>query len=219
MPESAMWDRIGAVSGILFAVLVVISLQVSLGTGETTAPTDVAGIVAIDYNQRSEDLRFGAFLMAASVFFLLWFLPFLRHRLERAQGGQGQGHGWMPSVAYGAGITAGAMLLIVATLGFAGSHVASFEGDWQVAKTLLVLRWDHLFVLAPPMAALVAATSVVSIRSGALPARLGWISLLLVFAPMFVAPELMTMLFLLWVIVVSVVLLYQTFSEDSGYLH
>jgi hypothetical protein len=68
------------------------------------------------------------------------------------------------------------------------------------------------------MAALVAATSVVSIRSGALPAWLGWASLLLVFAPMFVAPELMTMLFLLWVILVSVVLMYQSFTEDSGYL-
>jgi hypothetical protein len=216
MHESVTWNRIGAASGIIFAVLVVISLQVSLGTGDPTSPADPAGIVAIDYNQRSEDLRFGAFLMAASVFFLLWFLPFLRHRLGWAQGSQAQD--WVPSVAFGAGITAGAMLLFVATLGFAGSYVASFEGDWQVAKTLLILRWDHMLVLAPPMAALVAATSVVSIRSGALPAWLGWASLLLVFAPMFVAPELMTMLFLLWVILVSVVLMYQSFTEDSGYL-
>jgi hypothetical protein len=35
---------------------------------------------------------------------------------------------------------------------------------------------------------------------------------------MFVAPELMTLLFLLWVILVSVVLMYQSFTEDSGYL-
>jgi hypothetical protein len=213
MGQSTIWDRIGAVSGIFFAVLVVISLQVSLGTGETSAPGDVAGIVAIDYNQRSEELRFGAFLMSGSVFFLIWFLPFLRHRLEGAQGAGG----WVPSVAYGAGLTVGAMLLIVAALGFAGSLVVDFEGDWQVAKTLLVLRWDHLLVLAPPFAAMVAATSVVSIRSGALPTWLGWVSLLLILAPMFLTPELMTMLFLLWVILVSVVLLYQTFSEDAGF--
>jgi hypothetical protein len=214
MPQSSLWDRIGAVSGILFAVLAIVSLQVSQGTGNTSSPTDVAGLIAIDYNQRGEDLRFGAYLMSGSIFFLLWFLPFLRHRLERAHGSES----WIPSVAYGAGLTAGALLSLVATLGFAGSYVAGFEGDWQVAKTLLILRWDHLLVLAPPFAALVAATSVVSIRSGALPSWLGWVSLVLVFAPMFVAPELMTMLFLSWVVLVSAVLLYQTFSEDSGYL-
>ena len=213
MSQSATWDRIGAVSGIVFAVLVIVSIQVSLGTGETTTPTDIAGIIAIDYNGRSEELRFGAFLMTAAVFFLFWFLPLLRHRLEAAQGESG----WLPSVAFGAGLTAGALLLILASLGFAGSLVVKFEGDWQVAKTLLVLSWDYMIVLAAPFAALVAATSVVSIRSGALPAWLGWISLALVLAPVFAAPALTTMLFLVWVVVVSLVLLYQSFTEEAGY--
>ena len=62
MPNSATWDRIGAVSGIAFAVLVVISIQASVGTSDTTTePGDIAGIIAIDYNQRAEELRFGAF--------------------------------------------------------------------------------------------------------------------------------------------------------------
>ena len=214
MSSNATWDRIGAVSGILFAVLVVVSIQVSMGTGITSDPSDVAGIVAIDFNQRQDDLRFGAYLMTAAVFFLFWFLPMLRFRLEQAQGESG----WLPSVAYGAGLTGGAMLLVLAGLGFAGSFVGDYEGDWQVAKTILILSWDHLIVLLPALAALVAATSVVSIRSGALPAWLGWISLALVLAPILVAPALMTMIFLVWVIVVSLVLLYQTFTEDAGYL-
>ncbi len=214
MSGSVTWDRIGAVSGILFAVLVVVSIQVSMGTGITSDPTDVAGVVAIDYNQRQDDLRLGAYLMTASVFFLFWFLPMLRYRLEQAQGESG----WLPSVAYGAGLTGGGVLLMLASLGFAGSFVGDFEGDWEVAKTILILSWDHLIVLLPTLAALVAATSVVSIRSGALPAWLGWISLVLVLAPVLVAPALMTIAFLVWVIVVSVVLLYQSFSEEGGYL-
>ncbi len=214
MSGSTTWDRIGAVSGILFAVLVVVSIQVSMGTGITSDPTDVAGVVAIDYNQRQDDLRLGAYLMTASVFFLFWFLPMLRYRLEQAQGESG----WLPSVAYGAGLTGGGVLLMLASLGFAGSFVGDFEGDWEVAKTILILSWDHLIVLLPTLAALVAATSVVSIRSGALPAWLGWISLVLVLAPVLVAPALMTIAFLVWVIVVSVVLLYQSFSEEGGYL-
>ncbi|MDA1036035.1 MAG: hypothetical protein O3B65_04030 [Chloroflexi bacterium] len=214
MSGSATWDRIGAVSGILFAVLVVVSIQVSMGTGITSVPADVAGVVAIDYNQRQGDLRFGAYLMTAAVFFLFWFLAMLRYRLEQAQGESG----WLPSVAYGAGLTGGGVLLMLASLGFAGSFVGDFEGDWAVAKTILILSWDHLIVLLPALAALVAATSIVSIRSGALPAWLGWISLTLVLAPILVAPALMTIAFLVWVIVVSLVLLYQSFTEESGYL-
>jgi hypothetical protein len=163
-----MWDRIGAVSGITFAVLVVISIQVTLGTGETTQPQDGAGFVAIDYNQRAEELRFGAFLMTAAVFFLFWFLPLLLERLQSAEGEAD----WVPTVAFGAGLTLGWLLLVLASLGFAGSLVADFEGDWEVPKTILVLSWDYMIVLAAPFAALVAATSVVSIRSGALPAWL-----------------------------------------------
>lgn len=211
--HNAAWDRIGAVSGIFFAVLVIVSLQVSTGTNPTN-PTDIAGIVAIDYNTRSTNLRFGAYLMTAAVFFLLWFLPFLRHRLEEASGERS----WLPSVAFGSGLVAGAMLLIVATLGFAGSLVASFEGDWDVAKSILVIGWDHMLVLAPAFAAMIASTSVISIRSGGLPAWLAWLSLLLVLVPVFVSPELMTMLFMTWTVIVSVVLLYQTFTENAGYL-
>ena len=37
-------DRIGAVSGILFAVLVVDSIQVSMGSGVTSDPSKVAGL-------------------------------------------------------------------------------------------------------------------------------------------------------------------------------
>lgn len=211
---SATWDRVGALSGVLFAVLVVISIQVSMGTTVTSDPSKVAGIVAIDFNQRQDDLRAGAYLMTAAVFFQFWFLAMLRFRLEQAQGESG----WLPSVAYGAGLTGAAMLLILASLGFAASLIGTYEGDWQVAKTILIISWDHLIVLLPTLAALVAATSIVSIRSGALPAWLGWASLALVLGPVVVAPALMTVVFLVWVIIVSLVLLYQSFTEDSGYL-
>ena len=145
--KSATWDRIGAVSGIAFAMLIVVSIQVSLGTSDTTTtPSDIAGISAIDYNQRAEELRLGAFLLTAAVFFLFWFLPLLRHRLEWGQGEVD----WPPSVAFGAGLTAGALLLVL--------------------------------------------------------------------APVFVASPLTTILFLVWVIVFSLVLLYQSFTEDAGYL-
>ena len=209
MTRNAAWDRVGAVSGILFAVLVIIGIQISERVSGQVDPDDVAGVIAIDFGQRHDDIRFGAILLTVGVFFLFWFLAFLRSRLEEAE----VGSGWLPSVAYGSGMTAGALLLVLASFGFAGSVVSNYEGDWEVAKTVLLLTWDHLFVVAPAMAALVIATTAVAVRSGGLPAWLGWLSAVLVVAPVAVAPELMTVTSLVWVIVVSVVLLYQTFSE------
>ena len=213
MSKHAAWDRIGAVSGIFFAVLAIVSLQLSLGTKDSPGPSEIAGIIAIDYNTRTDDLRFAGLLMAAAVFFLFWFLPFLRHRLDAASGGVS----WLPSVTFGAGLVAGGILSMVASYDFAASLVADFEGDWEVAKSVLVLGWDHMLVLAPAFAAMIAATSVVSIRFGGVPSWLAWVSLLLVLVPFFLSPILMTMLFLIWVIVVSVVLLYQSFTENAGY--
>ena len=209
MTRNAAWDRLGAVSGILFSVLVIIGIQVSERVSGQVDPDDVAGVVAIDFGQRHDDIRFSAILLTVGVFFLFWFLAFLRSRLEDA----GVGSGWLPSVAYGSGMTAGALLLVLASFGFAGSVVSNYQGDWEVAKTVLLLTWDHLFVVAPAMASLVIATTAVAVRSGGLPAWLGWLSAVLVVAPVAIAPELMTVTSLVWVIVVSVVLLYQTFSE------
>jgi hypothetical protein len=192
--------------------LVIIGVQVALGNANALEPTDPAGVVAINYGLRRDEIRFSAFMLTAGVFFLFWFLAALRSRLEQAEGDD---KGWLPSVAYGAGLTAGALPLMLASFGFAGSVVGDYEGDWQVPKTLLMLTWDHLIVIAPALAALVAVTSIVSIRSGALPAWLGWLSILLVLAPVLVAPELMTIIFLVWVIVVSLVMLYQTFTEHG----
>jgi hypothetical protein len=97
-----------------------------------------SGIIAIDFNQRQSDLRVGAYLMTTAVFYQFWFLAMLRNRLEQAQGESG----WLPFVAYGAGLTCTAILLLLARLGFAASLIGNYEGDWQVAKTILLIGCD-----------------------------------------------------------------------------
>ena len=99
MGHSAAWDRIGAVSGILFAVLVILGIQVAAGPADAAVPGDIAGIIALDFGQRHNELWFSAFLITAGMFFLFWFLAFLRDRLEEAQGGGDGCRRWPTAVA------------------------------------------------------------------------------------------------------------------------
>ncbi len=211
MARSAAWERIGALSGIAFAVLVIIGFAVGIRQANDVVPSDVSGVIALNFGQTQDEIRLGAMIILAGIFFLFWFLALLHHRLREAEGGAG----WLANVAYSGGLLTGAMLLVFASFGMAASVMKDYQGDWQVAKTLLTLSWDHLAVLVPALAAMVGGTAVVSIRSGALPAWLGWLSVLLVIAPVVVDPGLMAIVFLIWVIVVSVVLLYQTFGEPG----
>ena len=211
MARSTTWDRLGALSGIVFAVLVIVGISVGIRQANDVVPTDVSGVIAINFGQTQDDIRLGAMIILAGVFFLFWFLALLHQRLREAEG---QG-GWLANVAYSGGLLAGAMLLVFASFGMAASVMKDYQGDWEVAKTLLTLSWDHLAVLVPALAAMVGGTAVVSIRSGVLPRWLGWLSVLLVVAPVLVDPVLMTMVFLIWVVVVSLVLIYQSFSESE----
>jgi hypothetical protein len=90
----------------------------------------------------------------------------------------------------------GAMLLMLVSLGIAANVMKDYGGDWQVAKTLPTLGWDHMTVLEPALATLVRDPTVVSFRTKVLPAWLGWLGMLLVIAPVLVEPVSITMAFL-----------------------
>ena len=99
------------------------------------------------------------------------------------------------------------MLLVSAGFTLAGS-VSDYGRDPQVARTLVVLQWDWIMVVAAPLAALVGGTAVVSLRFGALPKWLGWISV--VVTVLLVIPPISYfgfLAFIIWSVFVSVVLL------------
>lgn len=57
------------------------------------------------------------------------------------------GSGVTSTLSKVAGMTCAAMLLLLASLGFAASLIGNYEGGWQVAKTILLIRWDLLLSL------------------------------------------------------------------------
>lgn len=195
------WDRIGPLSGIIFAVLFPISI--SLGGGANPDPEDPAADIARHFTDKQSEVEIGVYAGLLATFFLFWFLAYLYSHLRQAEG---EG-GWLASAAYGGGLVAGALLLVLGSIQLAGTVLSDYGSDPGVAKTLAALQWDYIIVLAPPLAALVGGTTVIALRFGALPQWLGWVGVpftLLLVVPMvawmgvFLSP--------LWVLVVSITL-------------
>ena len=201
--SNSMWERLGAVSGIVFVVLFFAGF-IAAGAGLDAEASDPATKIAAEFIENKDQLAIGGWILLVALFFLFWFLGYLRSQLQRAEGEVG----WLTSVAYGGGLVAGGMALVLAGITLAGSVISDYGNDPQVARTLAAIEWNWIWVIAAPLAALVGGTAVVSLRFAALPKWLGWISVVL--ALLLVIPPISYfgfLLFHIWTIAVSVVLL------------
>jgi hypothetical protein len=202
----ALSERIGAASGLLFVGLTVASFAVIPGS-DPPSPEEPSATMArylSDPDQRS-DLSISLALLGVFCFF--WFLAYLRGVLQRADGSDS----WLASVAYGGGLVFAAMMLVASSFEVAADVLADYGNDPQVAKMFFVLGWDYLYVLAPPLAALVSATAAVILQQSTIPRWLGWISL--PFALLLVLPPLAwpaVPLFFVWALVVCLTLLVRS---------
>ena len=154
--------------------------------------------------------RVGAYLTLLGVFFLLWFIAYLYGLLRQADNEAG----WVASVALGGGLVAAAVLLLGASMGFATSELADYGADTQVAKTFFVWGWNAANIAAPPMIALVAATTLVSVRHHRFPRwfrvfSMVWTAVLISLLIGNVA-GMGAALSLIWVLATSFVLLFDT---------
>jgi hypothetical protein len=194
------WDRIGPLSGIIFAVLFPVS--VSLGGGENPDPAEPAADIARKLADNRSEVEIGVYAGLLGTFFLFWFLAYLYRHLRQAEG---EG-GWLAWATYGGGLVAGAMLLGYISIHLAGTVLSDYGSDAQVAKTLAVLQYNYIIVLAPPLAALVGGTTVIAFRFGALPQWLGWVGVPLTVLLLVPMVALGVYLSPLWVLVVSITL-------------
>jgi hypothetical protein len=199
-------DRIGALSGLAYVVLMFVAF-VSSGDTNPPSPTEPSATLAA-YLARSESragLSTTLTLLAVLCFFP--FLASLSRQIRRAEGPDG----WLASLVFGGGQVYAAMLLVMTALAFATRVILDYGGDTQVAKSLYVLGWEFSYVFGPPLTALIGAASVASLLHGALPRWIGWVGLPVVlllaipyttyFGFMFAFP---------WLTIVSIALLWQT---------
>ncbi|HUG13654.1 MAG TPA: hypothetical protein VMM78_01440 [Thermomicrobiales bacterium] len=198
--------RLGAVAGILFAVLFFAS---SMFDPNPPSPDEPSAAIAAYMSDADRNLDLITTLQVAAVFCLIVFVSSLRQVLRTGSSESD----WLSSIAYGGGLVAAGVMLIGASFTLANKSIGNYGDDTQVAKMLFAIQWDFAMVLAPAFGALVAASAAAILRGAPLPRWVGWFSILV--AVLLLAPGFYwigVLATMVWVIVVGVTILTGTLS-------
>jgi hypothetical protein len=159
--DEAKWERWGALAGVVFVVLVVVAAFIA---GSAPKPTDSAAKIVKYFKDNQDSLRVGSYLGGLSLVPFLWFLGTLFGRLRRAEGGAGRVSG----IALTGGVVTGAIALVAYGIdAYAALHPDASVGFFQFSTILFGY-------VGFAIAVLVAATSIVVLRSKLLPSWFGW---------------------------------------------
>ena len=167
---SGSWARFAPLAGLLAVALLIVS--VIFGSDSIDADDSTAKVIAF-WTVNQDDQRLGAIFGALSLVPLVWFLGSLRSTLRRAEGGTGR----LSAITFGGGLVLVAFAAVDSALQFA---VADSVGDVpaNVTQTLSVLYSNFWFGFAVGMALIMLAAALVILRTGVLPAWLGWVALI-----------------------------------------
>lgn len=166
-------ERYGAVSGLAFVGLFLVTLFL----GSPTDYGDPAAEVASFYREDQREVQVSVALWTAGLLFFLWFLGALRNVLGSAEGAPGT----LSTIAFGAGLVSAAFLALTAAF-VAAAAARPDEMDPELIRMIDDLTF---LVLAPGAFAVVGfllASALVVLRSGAMPAWLAWLALILAVA-------------------------------------
>lgn len=219
--DKAMWDRVAPGFGVVFAVLFVLGF---LLIGDSPALDDPAEDIITYYDEERGKLLTVTVLFGLSIVAFLWFLGSLVHTL-RVEADESR----LAATVLGAGVVTtslfGGIVLMNAGLTF---QIAE-DGDVGVVAALYDLAWVASTLIAYPIAALVFAAGIGAMRGRLVPAWLGWASgvgalAILVSGTTFAqdgfwAPDgvynayITPIVFLAWVVVLSVLLLRRAVAE------
>ena len=165
------WERLAAATGIVFVVLSVIAL---VAGGQAPRPDDPDQEIVSYFVDNRSGLLFQAYLFGLASIFFLWFVGSLRSHLRRAEGETGR----LSAVAFGGGVATVATFFLGTSLSAALAFRVA-QTDPGVAVALFHVGSQAFTLSSFTAVVLVAAASVVIIRTGALPSWLGWLGGLL----------------------------------------
>ena len=193
-------ERLAPLTGVVYVVLLLVGIIIS-GDPWWRTPADE---IVDHYTDDSTRVWVGSYFGMLAVFFFLWFVGSLRSFLRPAEGGTGR----LSAVAFGGGVTAGALYLARFTMSTTAAFRAERHGGIgsDMATTLFDLG-GLLFRAAVPMAlaVLLAATAVVGFRTAVLPTWLVWVTAVIAVGLLSVG-WIVHYVFLAWVLFMSVFL-------------
>jgi hypothetical protein len=198
--------RLGGISGLLFVILFIPSyLSPPDSPGFTSSVQQVLDHFTI---RRDEILTLNGVMLVFAAFFFVWFLGVLHSVLQDVER---EGYGFS-SVALTGGLLFVTLMLAGAAVEIvhpaAQARFTNFRPDAQLGLLSYALAgWMYRFCFVG-MSALIAATSVVALRTSLLPKWLAWAGLVCgVFALLRYFGPLSGWLALAWIAVVSVLML------------
>lgn len=163
------WERWGAATGYVVLALGVAAAAFERGAPPAGSPGEE--ILAFFARYRGE-LRAQSVLFVLSAGVYLWFFGSLRSFLLRAEGGTGR----LSTVAFGAGIIWAGIQMVFQSAQVALAMEAGGPVQPALAGLIASLTYALSVIAYVPQAAMLAAVAVVSLRAGAFPVWLGWLS-------------------------------------------
>lgn len=207
-------ERLAFISGIVFSLMQLGALlYFIILVFPQMGPLDAAAQHVAFYTEHGMTLKLGNYLMTLPMPFFLLFLGGLSGVLWR-----GGGNGTLVTAAVASGVIVALLWPLSAVLNHIGIDIAQAGGDAATIVALDAIGAYMLALSALPRAVLLAAASVGLLYGRFIPGWLGWLGLALaaislvgsatlVARQLFPALALGTLLFEVWVLLLSIVLL------------
>jgi hypothetical protein len=196
-------------TGVLFVACFLLGLALMSNTGDTTS--GVQSFYA-DSGNRAKEVTAFFFLMAAGIAFLA-FLGTLRTMLDRGESMPGT----LSGLVFGSGVVATTLILAGGAVSAAPAMLAG-DQDFQLApNTAEAMNWGgYLLLVAGVMTAsiVVLATSTAALRTGVLPAWVGWIGLVVAVVMLLSIYYFPMIIFAAWILIVSLLMIVMAWKTE-----
>jgi hypothetical protein len=153
---------LAAGTGIVFVVLSVVAAIIAQPTGGQDA--------AEYFVERRSQVLVSSYLFGLAVVFFVWFLGSLRSQLRQAEGTTGR----LSAVAFAGGILTASTLFFQGTLNIALAGGIAERVDPDITRALYQVSARAADLVPFWVAVLTGASAVVMLRTGIVPAWLGW---------------------------------------------
>jgi hypothetical protein len=196
--STSRWERFAPLTGVVFFILIAITLALSNDTPDTDSST--ADTVSY-WSAHDSRLIASAIIGTFAVIFLIWFGGSLRSALMRAEGGEGR----LSTLAF-------AGILVIGITGGIGSSLTFVVADTvndvpaEATQALSVLSEDFFLPFLAGIALFMFATGICVLRHGGLPRWLGWAAIVIGVVSVTPVGFIGFVLSFIWVPVASVVL-------------